>query len=556
MDTLARLGFDSVRGTLINGFSVLALYGVWRAIYRVCLVPWLSPLRNIPGPEKTSFFWGNMQQIFKADPGELHGQWVKQYGHTLAYTGILGRRRLMTLDPKALSYVLNHSTQWQKPEEVRNSLAELLGKGVLFEEGEVHKRQRRIMNPSFAISHLRELTSIFHEKSQQLRNIWQKKLTEEGGAITTDVVSWLGQATLDIIGLAGFDYEFNALNAEGQNNELNLAFKTVTRQGQRFSMFQIAQAFFPLLKLIPTKQSRSIANATAVMDRLGRQLINKKKQAILAEAAARGKSEAGVGKNLVTTRDLLSRLMVANMANDLPESQKLSDDDVLAQIPTFLLAGHETTATATTWCLYALSRGQEIQRKLREELLRLDTDNPSMDEINSLPYLDAVIKETMRLHSAVPSTVRVATQDDVIPLSKPFTDKKGHLRHEIVVKKGDRMFIPIICANQNVDVWGEDALEFKPERWLNLTDKVNDIPGVVPGILSFIAGPRSCIGYRFALVESKCLIFALVRAFEFELAVDPSQIIKKSTIVTRPIIVTEMEKGPQLPLKITPYRGA
>ncbi|KIJ34185.1 hypothetical protein M422DRAFT_263674 [Sphaerobolus stellatus SS14] len=435
MDFLARLGFDSVRGALINAFSVLALYGVWKAIHRIWLARWLSPLGNLPGPKRTSLFWGNMREIFKAGPGEMHEQWVKQYGHTFTYTGILGTRRLTTLDPKALAYVLNHSAQWQKPEMTRSFLADLFGKGVLFAEGEAHKRQRRVMNPSFAISHVRELTNVFHEKSQQLRDIWQSNLAEGASTSVTDAVPWLGQATLDIIGLAGFDYEFNALNADGEKNELNQAFTTMTKQVQSPGMFQIAQAFFSPLKLIPTKRSRTIANATAVMDRLGRQLIKNKKQAILAEAAARAKGTAGqtyVEKNIVTTRDLLSRLMVANMANDLPENQRLSDEEVMAQIPTFLIAGHETTASATTWCLYALSRDQEIQRKLREELLSLDTDNPSMDELNSLPYLDAVIKETMRLHAAVSGTSRVATQDDVIPLSKPLTDKKGRLRHEIL----------------------------------------------------------------------------------------------------------------------------
>ncbi|KIJ26205.1 hypothetical protein M422DRAFT_192534, partial [Sphaerobolus stellatus SS14] len=64
---------------------------------------------------------------------------------------------------------------------------------------------------------------------------------------------------------------------------------------------------------------------------------------------------------------------------------------------------------------------------------------------------------------------------------------------------------------------------------------------------------RACIGYRFAMVEFKCLIFALIRGFQFELAVAPEQIGKKSTVVTRPVVKSELEKGSQLPLKITPY---
>ena len=69
--------------------------------------------------------------------------------------------------------------------------------------------------------------------------------------------------------------------------------------------------------------------------------------------------------------------------------------------------------------------------KLREELLQVSTDNPTMDELNSLPYMDMVIKETLRHHSPVPMTLRMAMQDDIILVDVPFTDKKGRLRDHI-----------------------------------------------------------------------------------------------------------------------------
>ncbi|KAG6871193.1 hypothetical protein C0992_011546, partial [Termitomyces sp. T32_za158] len=94
-------------------------------------------------------------------------------------------------------------------------------------------------------------------------------------------------------------------------------------------------------------------------------------------------------------------------------------------VPTFLVAGHETTSTATTWALFALSQDLRVQIKLREELRTVDTDTPTMDELNALPYLDMVVRETLRVHSPVAATMRMATQDDILPLHKPFTDRKG-----------------------------------------------------------------------------------------------------------------------------------
>lgn len=101
------------------------------------------------------------------------------------------------------------------------------------------------------------------------------------------------------------------------------------------------------------------------------------------------------------------------------------------EIPTFFVAGHETTSTSTTWCLYALSTHPQVQSKLREELLAVSTDAPSMDELSALPYLDAVVRETMRVHAAVPSTIRVAVKDDIIPLSQPYTGTDGKVYKEL-----------------------------------------------------------------------------------------------------------------------------
>ncbi len=97
----------------------------------------------------------------------------------------------------------------------------------------------------------------------------------------------------------------------------------------------------------------------------------------------------------------------------------------------FIVAGHETTSSATTWCLFSLAEHPDIQRKLREELLTMPTDSPTMDEIMLLPYLEMVVKEVMRYHSPVPMTNRVATKDDLIPLNKPFTDKRGQVHDSI-----------------------------------------------------------------------------------------------------------------------------
>ena len=83
------------------------------------------------------------------------------------------------------------------------------------------------------------------------------------------------------------------------------------------------------------------------------------------------------------------------------------------------------------WALYALSQNKQAQNKLRQEVFEVSTDNPTMDDLNGLLYLDAVVRETLRRYSPTSMSVRTAGKDDFIPLSKPFSDRKGIVRHEI-----------------------------------------------------------------------------------------------------------------------------
>lgn len=163
-------------------------------------------------------------------------------------------------------------------------------------------------------------------------------------------------------------------------------------------------------------------------------------------------------------RDLLTLLVKANMASDITDSQRLSDENVLAQVPTFLVAGYETTSVATTWCLFSLSQALDAQQKLREELMTMSTDTPSVDDLTALPYLDAVIRETLRLHPPIHTSIRVAEKDDVIPLDTLYVDAKGRTHDYVRVTKGTIIDVPIVALNRSKELWGDDAHEFKPER--------------------------------------------------------------------------------------------
>ncbi|KAF9501060.1 cytochrome P450 [Pleurotus eryngii] len=473
-----------------------------------------SSVRLLPGPPSTSWIYGNLKEISNLEDSRLHEEWGRVYRHTTQYKGILGMVRMCTTDPKAVNHILMHPDIYQKPAATRHALASILGEGsLLVVEGGKHKTQ----NPAFGLIQTRYLTEIFIEKAIELRDVWAFQIGESGSA-QIDALSWMSRTALDVIGLAGFNY-----------------------------MLSLLQNFFPPLRLIETKTSRDRQAAREVMSRIGSELLASSKAGI-------ARAEKDDLDNGLQSRSLLSLLVKANMSASVPGRQKMSDEDVIDQVATFIAAGHETTGTGTAWALFALTQNPRVQAQLREELLTVLTDIPSMEELSALPYLDAVIRETMRLYAPLPSTTRVAHADDVLPLSTPLTDSKGNVRRSIVFKKGQWVSIPVLAMNRSKSIWGEDAWEFKPERWHSLPDAAHDIPGIWGNTLAFMGGPRACIGWRFAVTEMKALLFTLVRSFELELAVPPEEIVGKlSAVVYRPMVKSNREAGNALPLIVKPF---
>jgi cytochrome P450 len=211
--------------------------------------------------------------------------------------------------------------------------------------------------------------------------------------------------------------------------------------------------------------------------------------------------------------------------------------------------GRETSSSALTWTLYALSLSPHIQIKLRQQLLALHIPPPShfppafenqptllhtpsaehIHQILAHPYLDACIRESLRLYSPVTSTMRVAAHDDVVPLSRPYTDVLGRVCDGIRLKEGDIVTVPLQAMNRCAEVWGPEAGVFWPERYLaaggegamekeESRSDVGGLRGLWGGILTFgsghvVNGNRSCIGHRFAIDECVDLSLSLFSSF-------------------------------------------
>ncbi|KAF5349510.1 hypothetical protein D9756_009021 [Leucocoprinus leucothites] len=523
--------------------GLVALYVLYKA-YGALHRDFTSPIRDLPGLSSANIFIGNMKDMMFMDQAAVHERHAKEHGTTFKFKAVLWDNWLFTADVKAIGHIVKKDTgTWRKPMAMAYNLLRLLGPGIVLVDSDVHKKQRKILNPAFSPPEIKRFTATFLDKAVRLRDIWTNQIQQaDGEQRQIDVLSWLSRTTLDVIGEAGFGYKFDALNEEpDQPNELHDAFKIMFKVGTSPSVVRLLRGLIPATRFLSAERDIETDKARGTMDRIGKQLLTERELAF--DPAHPEKSDSGAN-------DLLSLLVRANASGE--KQHRLPEEQVLAQIPTFIVAGHETTSTATAWALYSLSQNSAIQRKLRDELLDVPSENPNMDELNALPYLDAVIRETLRFHSPVPSTVRVAAEDDVIPLQNPVVDKNGKVHHEIHVTKGQTVFISLAMVNRLEEIWGKDAGEFNPERWKSPPDAAMSIPGVWGNQLTFFGGPRSCIGYRFSLLEMKALLFTLVRAFEFELAVPVSDIITRSEIVSRPVLRTDPKGTNLLPMLIRP----
>ena len=192
--------------------------------------------------------------------------------------------------------------------------------------------------------------------------------------------------------------------------------------------------------------------------------------------------------------------------------QKEPREQLRYEILNILGAGRETTAAFLTDIWFELSRHPAIFARLQKEIegsTDSSTSELTFESLKSLNYLRAILNETLRLHPVVPDNGRMAFKDTVLPLGG---GKDGTA--PVFVEKEQIVFISPYAMHRRKDIFGEDAEEFNPDRWLD--EPEGGKKGIRPGwaYLPFNGGPRVCIGQQFALSEASYLTVRLMQAIE------------------------------------------
>ncbi|RPD79156.1 cytochrome P450 [Lentinus tigrinus ALCF2SS1-7] len=504
-----------------------------------------SPLDKLPGPPRLSAYSGNLKAFFARDCWDYRTEIARKYGRVSLFPGMLGRKWIHVYDPKALHSVLIKELDIY--EEPVIALRILLGPGLLSVLGNQHKRQRKMLNPVFSAKHLREMTPLFFE-------IIHKASPKDG--VELDMLGWMGRTTLEVLGQAGLGYSFDPLTEDRMDEFANavkdffpqFAKSVITRLLLPY-VTKIGSASFRrrIVEILPMNTAQELRKISDTMHERSVRIFKEKK-------AALEKGDEALKHQIGEGRDIMSILLRANMAAS--EEDRLPDDELIGQVSTMILAGMDTTANSLARVLQLLSENPDIQEKLREEIVTTaeaegHDGTIDFDRLMELPYLEAICRETLRVYPGVASLMRDTTQDTVMPLFEPIRLNDGTTVSAIPVPKNTRIVMNINAANRDPTLWGPDADVWRPSRWLEPLPRAVEeahVPGVYSHLMTFIGGSRACIGFKFAQVEMKAVLFVLLQHFKFEPTGKP--IAWNFAAVQYPTVGKE-SPVPELPLKVT-----
>ena len=452
---------------------------------------YLSPMRHVPTIPGFPL-WGHFFTIITTEMGVVQRDWHQKYGGVVRYFFPFGKELLSVVDDDALKQItVRNPYNYPKPIRAKLWMGPVLGnEGVLLAEGDEHIRQRKALSPAFSTQAINDVKPVFWRKGFALAQLWGQEITQSPTkkSESFEVLEWLNRTTLDIIGEAGFGHHVDSLTdpATSLREAYRLVFRFDLPSRIIFGL-QCTQ----FAKYIPKKMNLR-TGPTERIENTAASIVSSKKE-----------------KKNAAARDIMSLIMRDNEKVSSSSGDKLSFHTLRDQVMTFLGAGHDTTATGVAWTLHLLSKRPTIQSKLRAEIKAhmpslfgpnaqtFGFENElSKYNVDALPYLSNVCRESLRYIPPIPLTIRKSKQDDTLA---------GHF-----IAAGTGVYIFANTINRLPQYWGEDADLFDPDRWDNLPETCTP-----NAYMSFLHGPRSCIGRKFAETEMKIIICCLLSAFEF-----------------------------------------
>ncbi|CAN6239036.1 unnamed protein product [Urochloa humidicola] len=447
---------------------------------------------------------------------------VPLYDLFLAYGGIFRlnfgpKSFLIVSDPAIAKHILRENSKAYSKGILAEILEFVMGTGLIPADGEVWRVRRRAIVPALHQKYVTAMIGLFGEASDRLCQKLDKAASD---GEDVEMESLFSRLTLDVIGKAVFNYDFDSLSYD---NGIVEAVYVTLREAEMRSTSPIPTWEIPIWKDISPRQKK-------VNEAL--KLINTTLDELIA-----------ICKRLVEQEDLQfheeymneqdpSILHFLLASGDDVSSKQLRDD-----LMTMLIAGHETSAAVLTWTFYLLSKYPKVMAKLQYEVDSILGDGlPTIEDVKKLKYTTRVINESLRLYPQPPVLIRRSLEDDTLG---------GY-----PIGRGEDIFISVWNLHHCPKHW-DDAEVFNPERWPLDGPNPNEINQNF-SYLPFGGGPRKCVGDMFATFETVVATAMLVKRFDFQMApgAPPVDMTTGATIHTTEglkMTVTRRTKPPVIP---------
>lgn len=407
---------------------------------------------------------------FRRDPTGFLSSVARRYGD-IALIKIGSQSIYLLNHPEFIKDVLvTHQRNFIKGPALQRARV-LLGDGLLTSEGEVHLRQRRLIQPVFHRQRIATYAQVMASYAEECSQRWQE-MAGPDGRLTLDVSAEMMRLTMRVITKTLFGVDPEASGA-ADYNQVGAAISSI------LEMFDLLMSpYFNLLQKLPLPSIRRFQQASADLDRTI--------QALITARRVFGDEE-----------DLLALLLAAQDSEG--DGQGMNDRQVRDEALTLFLAGHETTANALTWTFYLLAKHPRQEARLQAELAQvLNGRRPEIGDLEKLTYTRMVLSESMRLYPPAWVLGREAITDYQVG-GYPVPAGSTLLMSQWVMHHDPRYY--------------PEPLRFDPERWRPAA--LAHLPRYA--YFPFGGGPRVCIGEQFAWMEGVLLLATLAQRWRMRL---------------------------------------
>ncbi|XP_056693520.1 cytochrome P450 704C1 isoform X1 [Spinacia oleracea] len=395
-----------------------------------------------------------------------------------------------TTDVRNIQHILKTKFDtYTKGKYDRDILEDLSGEGIFAVDGDKWRQQRKIASFEFSARVLRDFScAVFRISAAKLVRIISANYI-------FDIHDMLMRCTLDSIFKVGFGVDMNCL--EGSSKE-GIEFMKAFDDANALVYWRYVDPLWKLRRALNIGSEATLKKNIKVMDAFVNGVITTKRKQLAEQ------------QDSIVKEDILSRFIEASKK----EPDQMTDQYLRDIILNFMIAGKDSTANTVSWFIYMLCKNPLIQEKIFQEVKEyiIDTDDEiniddfvdriSDEILDKMHYLHSALTETLRLYPGVPVDGRTTQEDDVLP--DGYKVKKGETVNYLAYTMGRMPYI-----------WGDDADEFRPERWLDQNGVFQQESPFK--FIAFHAGPRICLGKDFAYRQMKIVSIALLRLFRFRL---------------------------------------